>query len=122
MAESFRDPLKGDGQGDQEEKAPPPAPLRGLCVLAKQEEDAHREGSHQGHQIAVQQAWFLGTEAGRHPSLFLLPQPPSSAFLQIDVAASLEKEPLHCSWVGGSANTSRRLRTLSTHAQIHEGS
>lgn len=41
MAESFLDPLKGDGQGDQEEKAPPPAPLRGLCVLAKQEEDAH---------------------------------------------------------------------------------
>ena len=35
-------------------------------------EDAHEEGNHQGRQISVQQAWFLGTETGRQPSLLLL--------------------------------------------------
>lgn len=38
---------KGTGKEDQGTRTPPPASLRGLCVLAKPEEDAHEEGSHQ---------------------------------------------------------------------------
>lgn len=66
LAASFRDPLKGD----LTEKGTTSSTVLGLLRLAKGEEDVHREGS-QGSQIAEEQAWFLGTEAGSHPFLLL---------------------------------------------------
>lgn len=67
-AASFRDPLKGDLT--EEKGTTASSTVLGLLHLAKGEEDVHGEGS-QGSQIAEEQAWFLGTEAGPHPFLLL---------------------------------------------------
>lgn len=68
LAASFRDPLKGDLT--EEKGTTTSSTVLGLLRLAKGEEDVHGEGS-QGSQIAEEQAWFLGTEAGPHPFLLL---------------------------------------------------